>query len=369
MSYYEENNRTQYNFQGMGRSGGWRSNSMDVLPYVDTEQDSSSTSYPQHAAPAALYPPALAQLSKLSQLAQLQQQHLGKLGTVAANQKLSMMRSNAFETATQFTDQYSSAFSVYPGPGLDNDNNFGCQDTSVVMQDETSSVSVPVVSSAGSSRQRPGSGYNNISSSVASTGASATPPVNDPGPGPGPGGHQLGGSNEDMKKVLMELDNTGYFAEELLDSSEVTENNNKVVNQLQQHQQLQPHQHQQQLQQPQVNQPMDQFDYKKLWEDSKLHNVKLQKELNEVKTDLESVRCQLETMAIRAVNQKSVSDAEKREKLIVIKKLEGLEKELKLLAYSESLTDQTLDQLRLENNRLREENLALLRVMDKIVKN
>ena len=59
------------NLQGMGRSGGWRSNSMDVLPYVDTEQDSSSTSYPQHAAPAALYPPALAQLSKLSQLEQL----------------------------------------------------------------------------------------------------------------------------------------------------------------------------------------------------------------------------------------------------------------------------------------------------------
>ena len=113
-----------------------------------------------------------------------------------------------------------------------------------------------------------------------------------------------------------------------------------------------------------------------LWEDSKLHNVQLQKELNEVKSDLESVRSQLETMAIRvskvpasrlqsraqclryidtdtdtdnsvldpfleinltscklyfqAVNQKSVSDAEKREKLIVIKKLEGLEKELKV---------------------------------------
>ena len=38
-----------------------------------------------------------------------------------------LLRSNAFESATQFTDQYSSAFSVYPGPGLDNDNNFGCQ--------------------------------------------------------------------------------------------------------------------------------------------------------------------------------------------------------------------------------------------------
>ena len=85
-----------------------------------------------------------------------------------------------------------------------------------------------------------------------------------------------------------------------------------------------------------------------MWEDSKLHNAQLQKELGEVRRDLESVRCQLETMAIRvnininheilhihnimlqAVNQKSVSDAEKREKLIVIKKLEGLEKELKV---------------------------------------
>ena len=36
-----------------------------------------------------------------------------------------------------------------------------------------------------------------------------------------------------------------------------------------------------------------------LWENSKLHNVQLQKELNEVKSDLESVRSQLETMAIR----------------------------------------------------------------------
>ena len=88
------------------------------------------------------------------------------------------------------------------------------QDTNVVMPDETSSVSVPAVSSAATSvasRPRPGSsGYTNISSSAVTsgTGASATPPVHDPGPG-----HALGGSNEDMKKVLMELDNTGYFAE------------------------------------------------------------------------------------------------------------------------------------------------------------
>ena len=39
---------------------------------------------------------------------------------------------------------------------------------------------------------------------------------------------------------------------------------------------------------------------------------------------------QNKTIVLKAVNQKSVSDGEKREKLIVIKKLEGLEKELKV---------------------------------------
>ena len=58
-----------------------------------------------------------------------------------------------------------------------------------------------------------------------------------------------------------------YFVQELLDSSEVTENNNKVVNQLQQHQQQlqqQQQQLQQQYQQQQATQSMDQFDYKKV---------------------------------------------------------------------------------------------------------
>ena len=43
------------------------------------------------------------------------------------------------------------------------------------------------------------------------------------------------------------------------------------------------------------------------WEDSKMQNVQLQKELGEVKSDLESVRCQLETMAIRVRGQYSNS--------------------------------------------------------------
>merc|ERR1740124_1518453 len=49
-----------------------------------------------------------------------------------------------------------------------------------------------------------------------------------------------------------------------------------------------------------------------------------------------------------------MTDAEKQEKQIVVKKLAEMEEELKLLALSENLTDQTLDQLKSDNARLRE---------------
>jgi len=52
----------------------------------------------------------------------------------------------------------------------------------------------------------------------------------------------------------------------------------------------------------------------------------------------------------------------------VVKKLAEMEEELKLLALSENLTDQTLDQLKSDNTRLRDENTALLRVIAKMSK-
>ena len=62
--------------QGLGRT--WRSNSMDVLPYVESDSPHCS--------------PALAQIAQLSKLSQ-QQQLTAKLGqAAAANQKLAMMR-------------------------------------------------------------------------------------------------------------------------------------------------------------------------------------------------------------------------------------------------------------------------------------
>ena len=88
-----------YAVQGRGVGGAWRSSSMDVLPYVDTE--TSAAPPPQlsagPAAPAAgHYPPALAQLHQLSQLSQLAKQHhqlqLQKQSGAAAGQKLAIIR-------------------------------------------------------------------------------------------------------------------------------------------------------------------------------------------------------------------------------------------------------------------------------------
>ena len=68
----------QSNVMGQGLGRTWRSNSMDVLPYVESD--------------SAHFSPALAQIVQLSQLSQ-QQQLTAKLGQAAAsNQKLAVMR-------------------------------------------------------------------------------------------------------------------------------------------------------------------------------------------------------------------------------------------------------------------------------------
>jgi len=158
------------------------------------------------------------------------------------------------------------------------------------------------------------------------------------------------GSNEDLERVLRELDNTGYFSETIPSSSRLESQNGLTAKPRNK------------------NCQNGEVDYKKLWEESQTENTRLRLQLGEVKNELESVRAQLEAMAIQAINNKSLSEAEKREKIVVLKKLEEMEEELKLLAYSENLTDQTLNQLRADNSTLREENQALMRVMSRISK-
>jgi len=109
-------------------------------------------------------------------------------------------------------------------------------------------------------------------------------------------------------------------------------------------------------------------DLLKMWEESQAENTKLRLELSGVRSDLETARHQLDSAEKKVVKNNAVTDQEKREKKIVVKKLAEMEEELKLLALSENLTDQTLDQLKSDNTRLRDENTALLRVIAKMSK-
>jgi len=99
-----------------------------------------------------------------------------------------------------------------------------------------------------------------------------------------------------------------------------------------------------------------QIDYKNLWEESQAENSKLKTEMSSIRTDLDSTRQQLET-AIQASTKNSISDSEKREKKILEKKLAEMEDELK-----------SLEQLKADNQRLRDENGALIRVISKLSK-
>merc|ERR1719216_398884 len=100
-----------------------------------------------------------------------------------------------------------------------------------------------------------------------------------------------------------------------------------------------------------------------MWEESQAENTKLRLELSGVRSDLETAKHQLDGAEKRVMKNNAVTDQEKREKKIVVKKLAEMEEELKLLALSENLTDQTMDQLKSDNQRLRDENQALVAVI------
>eukprot|EP00090_Calanus_glacialis_P046414 TRINITY_DN9102_c0_g1_i2.p1 TRINITY_DN9102_c0_g1~~TRINITY_DN9102_c0_g1_i2.p1 ORF type:complete len:484 (-),score=98.28 TRINITY_DN9102_c0_g1_i2:323-1774(-) len=91
------------------------------------------------------------------------------------------------------------------------------------------------------------------------------------------------GSNEDLERVLRELDNTGYFSETIPSSSRKESQNSLTSN----------HRNK--------NCQNGGVDYKKLWEESQTENTRLRLQLGEVKNELESVRSQLEAMAIQVI--------------------------------------------------------------------
>eukprot|EP00094_Tigriopus_californicus_P006050 TCALIF_05826-PA protein Name:"Similar to PPP1R12A Protein phosphatase 1 regulatory subunit 12A (Homo sapiens)" AED:0.34 eAED:0.34 QI:0/0.4/0.33/0.5/1/0.83/6/0/271 len=100
-------------------------------------------------------------------------------------------------------------------------------------------------------------------------------------------------------------------------------------------------------------------DYKKLWEESQKENGRLREDLDKVKGDLTHTRRQLDGAknSTSGSSGTGLSDAEKREKKALERKLSEMEEELK-----------QLEHLKNDNQRLRDENGALIRVISKLSK-
>ncbi|XP_078584092.1 protein phosphatase 1 regulatory subunit 12A-like isoform X13 [Branchiostoma floridae x Branchiostoma japonicum] len=101
-------------------------------------------------------------------------------------------------------------------------------------------------------------------------------------------------------------------------------------------------------------------DYKKLYEDAVVENEKLKEKVNELKTELAGSKVQMERdkqRRDRFPDRSLLLETEKREKRALERRISEMEEELKQLA-----------DLRADNQRLKDENGALIRVISKLSK-
>ncbi|XP_054273906.1 protein phosphatase 1 regulatory subunit 12B-like isoform X3 [Macrosteles quadrilineatus] len=97
------------------------------------------------------------------------------------------------------------------------------------------------------------------------------------------------------------------------------------------------------------------IDYKKLYEESQQENERLREKLKKTEEDLKESKTQAEKNASPGKN--SMSEMEKRERRALERKLSEMEEELKLI-----------EKLKCENQKLKDENGALIRVISKLSK-
>ncbi|XP_026883974.1 protein phosphatase 1 regulatory subunit 12B isoform X2 [Electrophorus electricus] len=100
--------------------------------------------------------------------------------------------------------------------------------------------------------------------------------------------------------------------------------------------------------------------YKKLYEDALAENEKLKARLEDSKQELTKIRLQLDSVTQkqdRISERPSVLESEKREKQALEKRVSDMEEELKVLT-----------ELKSDNQRLKDENGALIRVISKLSK-
>ncbi|XP_012261743.2 protein phosphatase 1 regulatory subunit 12A isoform X3 [Athalia rosae] len=98
------------------------------------------------------------------------------------------------------------------------------------------------------------------------------------------------------------------------------------------------------------------LDYKKLYEESQVENERLKEKLRQSDEQLKEAQSLLDK-AQNVQTKNSLSEAEKRERRAMERKLSEMEEELKMMEY-----------MKCENQRLKDENGALIRVISKLSK-
>ncbi|XP_065580942.1 protein phosphatase 1 regulatory subunit 12A-like isoform X3 [Artemia franciscana] len=101
----------------------------------------------------------------------------------------------------------------------------------------------------------------------------------------------------------------------------------------------------------------NEIDYKKLYEEEKAENERLRETVQELRSELSEAKAKLERSVQVSNARTALSEVEKRERRALERKLSEMEEELKVQ-----------DQLKADNQRLRDENGALIRVISKLSK-
>jgi len=117
--------------------------------------------------------------------------------------------------------------------------------------------------------------------------------------------------------------------------------------------------------QEQLSQEVDD-ELMKLLRNSQAQNTRLKLELKALESLLESAKFQLASTKDQVTEDNIDYEKDKEEDAEVAKKLTEIEEELKILSFSENLTDQALGQLKIDNEKLRDERSSLLQVLYKL---
>jgi len=105
-----------------------------------------------------------------------------------------------------------------------------------------------------------------------------------------------------------------------------------------------------------------------MWQVNQTENAKLKVTLHDLKRELNSAKEKLDKFTEKLSESTVDCDQKKQEKDDVVQRMTKMESNLKMLVVSETITDQTMQQMKLDNTRLRSENRNLAGVVSNLAK-